>query len=106
LVSDNRPQFVSHELQQLLSAHGVRHSKTASYNPQANGEVERFNRELKEGLKAAMADGKSFQQGRQNSMQYFLPSAGKNVHVCKHCFLDTLNVGTMFVRCALKDKTR
>ena len=42
---------------------------------------------------------------RQNSMQYFLPSAGKSVRVCRQCFLDTLNVGTMFVRCALKEKT-
>ena len=29
LVSDNGPQFISDELQQFLSAHGVRHSKTA-----------------------------------------------------------------------------
>ena len=72
LVSDNGPQLVSDELQQFyLSANGVRHSKTASYNPQTNGEVERFNHVVKEGLKAAMADGKSFQQGlRQNLASY------------------------------------
>ena len=62
LVSDNGPQFISDELQQFLSAHGVRHLKTASYNRQANSEVERFNRVLKEFLKAALADGKSFLQ--------------------------------------------
>jgi len=71
LVSDNGPQFISDELQQFLSAHGVRHSKAALYNPQANGEVERFNRVLKEGLKAALADGKTFQQGvRQTLASY------------------------------------
>jgi len=71
LVSDNGPQFISDELQQFLSAHGVRHSKVALYNPQANGEVEKFNRVLKEGLKAAFADGKTFQQGvRQTLASY------------------------------------
>ena len=49
----------------------MRHSKTALYNPHANGEVERFNRVLKEGLKAAQADGKTFQQGiRQTLASY------------------------------------
>ena len=68
LVSDNGPQFISDELQQFLKSHAVRHSKTASYNPQANGEVERFNRVLKKGLKAALADGKTFQQGVRQTL--------------------------------------
>jgi len=67
LVSDNGLQFISGELQQFLSAHGVRHSKTASYNPQANCEVERFHR-VKEGLKAALVDHKFFQQGVRKTL--------------------------------------
>jgi len=85
LVSDNGPQFISDELQQFLSAHGVRHSKTALYNPQANGEVERFNRVLKEGLKAALADGKTFQQGVRQTLASYrsLPQSTTGVSPAK-----------------------
>jgi len=82
LVSDNGPQFISDELQQFLSAHGVRHSKTASYNHRANGEVKRFNRVLKEGFKAALADGKSFLQGVRQTLASYRstpqPTTGKS----------------------------
>jgi transposase InsO family protein len=41
------------------------------YNPQANAEAERFNRVLKDGIKAAMAEGKSFSKGiRQTAAVY------------------------------------
>lgn len=46
LVSDNGPQFVSRELSQFLAERGVKHRRTAVYNPQCNGLVERFNRVL------------------------------------------------------------
>ena len=37
ITTDNGPQFVSSEFTSFLSAHGVKHIRTAFYNPQANG---------------------------------------------------------------------
>jgi transposase InsO family protein len=60
LISDNGPQFCSAEFENFLSSLGVHHSKTAVYNPSANGAVERFNKVLKEGLSVACAESASF----------------------------------------------
>ena len=60
LVTDNGVQFTSVEFQTFLKQHGIRHCRTSLYAPQANGCVERFNRVLKEGIKANMAEGRSF----------------------------------------------
>ena len=61
IVTDNGPQFVSAEFGAFLSSLGIRHSRSALYSPQANAEVERFNRVMKDGLKTGLADGKDFQ---------------------------------------------
>lgn len=47
---DNGPQFVSEALQEFCKEHGVELRKTTPYWPQANGEVERANRDLKKRL--------------------------------------------------------
>lgn len=60
VVTDNGVQFTSHEFASFLSIHGIRHSRAAFYAPQANAAVERVNRVIKEGLKAGLADGKTF----------------------------------------------
>jgi transposase InsO family protein len=60
LISDNGPQFCSAEFKNFLSSLGVHHSKTAVYNPSANGAVGRFNKVLKEGLSVACAESASF----------------------------------------------
>lgn len=58
IVSDNGVQFVSHEFQEFLHQHGIKHSKTSLYHPQANGQVERFNRVLKSCLQLAAVQGR------------------------------------------------
>ena len=47
---DNGPQFVSEALQEFCMEHGVELRKTTPYWPQANGGVERANRDLKKRL--------------------------------------------------------
>lgn len=63
IVTDNGVQFVSKEFEDFLAAHSIKHSKSALYSPQANAAVERFNRVVKEGIKAALAEGKPFMTG-------------------------------------------
>lgn len=63
IVTDNGVQFVSKEFEDFLAAHSIKHSKSALYSPQANAAVERLNRVIKEGVKAALAEGKPFMTG-------------------------------------------
>ena len=42
LVSDNGPQFISYEFEDLMKSNGILHIKSAPYHPQTNGEAERF----------------------------------------------------------------
>ena len=75
VVTDNGVQFTSSEFAEFLRTLGIRHSRTALYSPQANAEAERFNRVLKEGIRAAMAEGKSFHTGvRQTLAAYRMTS--------------------------------
>jgi transposase InsO family protein len=60
IVTYNGVQFTSTEFADFLKLHGIRHCRTALYSPQANAEAERINRVLKEGIRAAMTEGKSF----------------------------------------------
>jgi hypothetical protein len=60
IVTDNGAQYVSSEFETYLTSLGIRHLRSALYAPQANAEVERFNRVMKEGLRAGLADGQSF----------------------------------------------
>jgi transposase InsO family protein len=62
IITDNGKQLVSAEFEQYLLTLGIKHCRTAFYNPQANGAVERFNRVLKDGIKAGMIDGCTFEQ--------------------------------------------
>uniref|UniRef100_A0A5S6QPR2 Integrase catalytic domain-containing protein n=1 Tax=Trichuris muris TaxID=70415 RepID=A0A5S6QPR2_TRIMR len=59
IVSDNGVQFISNEFKQFLNNHAIRHCRTSLYYPQANGEVERFNRVLKDCLQLATRTGRS-----------------------------------------------
>ena len=53
IVSDNGALFVSHEFGFFLHMNDIRRSRTALYHPQSNP-VKRFNRMLKEGVKAQL----------------------------------------------------
>ena len=71
VVSDNGVQFTSAEFTNFLQSLGIRHCRTALYSPQANAEAERLNRVLKDGIKAALAESKSFRDGvRQTFVAY------------------------------------
>lgn len=60
LVSDNGTQFTSHEFTEFLKSRGIKHIRTAVYNPSSNGFVERLNRSLCGSLQATLKDGTPF----------------------------------------------
>lgn len=61
-VSDNRPQFVSEELEAFLKMNEIPHIKSAPYHPSTNGLAERFVQTLKHSLKASMSQGSLLQR--------------------------------------------
>ena len=63
ITTDNGPQFISAEFTDFLHVRGIRHNRTAVYNPAANGLVECFNRVLKEGLQAVHYENTNWQYG-------------------------------------------
>jgi transposase InsO family protein len=68
IITDNGVQFVSSEFEDFLAAHSIKHSRSALYSPQTNAAVERLNRVIKEGVKVALAEGKSFMTGLRQVM--------------------------------------
>lgn len=58
IVSDNGTQFVSIEFEAFLAKMKIRHLKSSLYYPRANGEVERWNRVLKQTLQIAKNEQK------------------------------------------------
>lgn len=58
-TSDNGPQFTSREFSQFLETNGIKHTKSALYHPQANGQVEIFNRVLKSTIQLALVQQRS-----------------------------------------------
>ena len=76
IITDNGRQFVSSDFEQFLSQLGIRHCKTALYHPQANGAVERFNRVLKEGIRAYKTEGTTF----EDTLRSILANYRSTVH--------------------------
>ena len=58
LVTDNGPSFVSAEFKAFLAAPDITHCRSSIYYPQSNGEVERWNRVLKDCLQTADIEGR------------------------------------------------
>ncbi|XP_065199099.1 uncharacterized protein K02A2.6-like [Sycon ciliatum] len=56
LVSDNGPQFTSHQFQRFCRESGIVHKCTPPYHPASNGQVERIVQELKRALKSRPSD--------------------------------------------------
>ncbi|KFD49273.1 hypothetical protein M513_09825 [Trichuris suis] len=77
IVTDNGKQFASYEFKRFLEEHAIRHSKTSLYYPQANGEVERFNRTIKNALQAAQIG----QHSKLRTVKQFL----MNYRATPHC---------------------
>lgn len=46
LLTDNGPQFISHEFEFFLRSRGIVHKRSSLYNAQGNGVVERMNKNL------------------------------------------------------------
>jgi transposase InsO family protein len=59
ITTDNGPQF-GREFDDYLSSRAIEHKRTAVYCPEQNGNVERFNRTLGEGITAHRIAGWSF----------------------------------------------
>lgn len=59
LVCDNGPQFVSEEFKTFLAHRGIKHKLVSNYHPQANGQVERFNRTLKSYIQCAALENRA-----------------------------------------------
>ncbi|KAM7283094.1 uncharacterized protein ISCGN_000254 [Ixodes scapularis] len=62
IVTDNGPQFISKEFTEFLKTQGIRHLRTSLYYPQANGQVERFNRVLKSTIQLAVVHKRNLQE--------------------------------------------
>jgi len=56
IVSDNGPQFTSHEFADFLAKNGVRHVRVSPYHPASNGAAERMVQELKRFLAGVQGD--------------------------------------------------
>ena len=67
LVTDNEPQFANNKIfDALMKEFGVNHRKVTPYHPEANGEVERFNQNLKKCIQAAITAGQNWRIALQN----------------------------------------
>ena len=62
LKSDNGPSFTSKEFNIMCEHFGIRHQLTTPYWPRANGEVERFNKNLNKVMKNAAATNTSWRK--------------------------------------------
>ena len=67
IITDNGPQFQKHtEFKALMKEFGIKHRQVAPYHPEANGEVERFNRNLKKCIQTAIAEGHDWRLALEN----------------------------------------
>ena len=75
IVTDNGR--VNEEFDSYLRDHSITHGRVTPYWPQANSEVERFNRTLEEAIRAATTEGKDW----KNEINTFL----LNYRATPHC---------------------
>ena len=71
LQSDNGPQFVSYEFEMFLQKLGIEHRRSALYNPQCNGGMERLNRVIKESLGAQLKEEETFTDAVRTILQTY-----------------------------------
>ena len=90
IVTDNGPQFVAEEFDSYLRDHSITHRRVTPYWPQANSEVERFNRTLEKAIRAATTEGKDW----KNEINTFL----LNYRATPHCTTDKSPAVLLFGR--------
>ena len=77
IITDNGPQFQKNtEFKSLLHEFGIKHCRVTPYHPQANGEVERFNRNLKKCNQTAIGEHQDWRIALEN----FLLSYRSTIH--------------------------
>ena len=74
ITTDNEPQFVAAQISDFLSGKGIKHIRTAYFHPQANGGVERFNQSLKNGIRAHLFQGCTFQAALNQTLLHYRAS--------------------------------
>jgi transposase InsO family protein len=57
IVTDNGPQFTSHEFQEFCMDHGIKHMTSPPFHPASNGEAERLVQSLKRSIDKNCAGG-------------------------------------------------
>ena len=80
LTTDNGTQFTSAQFVNFLKSHGISHIRSAIYNPQANGQIERVNRNFKKVLENAKLGSKVIYSEMEKYMQKYLFSYNNTVH--------------------------
>ena len=60
VVTDNGANLVSEEFENFLDTQGIQHRKVTPYWPQANAEVERFNRTIEKAIRTVHVEGKDW----------------------------------------------
>ena len=58
VVTDNGANLASEEFENFLEIQGIQHRKVMPYWPQANAEVEQFNRTIEKAIRTAHVEGK------------------------------------------------
>ena len=65
LISDNGTQITSNYFELYLQIHNIKHQLTSLYWPQANVEVERFNRTVTKTIECALTKGRDWNEALQ-----------------------------------------
>ena len=72
ITTDNGVQFNSSEFTEYLRCHGIVHIRSAVYNPQANGSIERVNKNLRKLLETLKVEGVTMATLQQKLNGYLL----------------------------------
>ena len=74
IVSDNAMNFISSEFETYLESCGIKHYRSSTYYARCNGEVERFNRTLKQTIEDAVNEGRNWEKSVTNFLQVYRSS--------------------------------